>query len=214
MQKPLIIGMGPNKDYPSLAWHPNAVSTANLCFLAFGKWAALDDLEKHFNLRNLNNSYYKVGGSDEVNPTEAPRALYDWLKTGALSERRDVVLLGKAVTHFVSHYLLCSDLRFAPLSSFDIKGKIQDASTLDNRLPYHFTAHVLWHPARFARCKNSTYQDKTQAENVRDRPMTDDQAAGCRRVLARLAKLDETTMPPVTGYPPGEGRLGVSLRPP
>src|SRR5262245_59318874 len=104
--KPLIIGMGPSPSYPSQPWHPQAVSTKNLCWLITGNPAAWPEVERSYEVIDLNKHWHRLEGiGDSVQVSEAKETLTNLIENGALRGGRKTFLLGEQVTNFVFEFL-------------------------------------------------------------------------------------------------------------
>ncbi|XJJ66270.1 hypothetical protein WBP07_12455 [Novosphingobium sp. BL-8A] len=153
--KPLILGMGPCRSYPSDAWHPEALSTANLSRLIMGSTAKWPMVEHHFDLSDLNKRWYRVeGAGDAILPDEAEATLRALVASGGLRGGRKAFLLGEQVTDFVfsflrrpDHVLAANAWRTLPkgigvrLRTSDPEARIGAMSGF-----YDFLAIPVWHP--------------------------------------------------------------------
>jgi hypothetical protein len=154
--KPLIIGMGPAKSHPTNAWHPAAVSTANLCYLISGDPSKLSMLESHFKAIDLNQNWHREEGHDwdSIWENDAKETLRMLIAAQELGRGRKVFLLGEQVTNFTFGFLRRKDCTLA------VQGWRQLAKCLGYRLCiqdkeasvgkslgyYDFVAIPVWHP--------------------------------------------------------------------
>ena len=135
--RPLLVGIGLTGSFHYFP-HPLATTTAYLSYVAFGTWAGLHLLEKHFVLENLNRELCVVDGRDVVDPKQAHVAFKDFEKRGLMSGGLDVIVIGEAVTQW-----FCGQLSIGKLAIFE--------SHHEKREARDFTLHSLPHPSYFAR---------------------------------------------------------------
>ena len=153
--KPLILGMGPNRSHPADPWHPSALSTANLCRLIMGTAANRSEVERHFEIADLNQRWHWVEGlGDSIQPHEAKETLRVLIANGALRGGRKTFLLGEQVTNFLFAFLRRTDGSLArdawrKLSKCSgLRLRTDDAEArIEARLGYYdFVAIPVWHP--------------------------------------------------------------------
>lgn len=107
MMKPLIIGMGPSPDprYEGGAWFPLAPASRSLSKLIFDRWTGFPDVERAFELSNLNQKCHrKTSGNrarDCVDPSEAAATIARLLAEGVFEQDRVIFLLGSEVARYV-----------------------------------------------------------------------------------------------------------------
>jgi hypothetical protein len=154
--KPLIIGMGPAKSYPTGAWHPAAVSTANLCYLISGDPSKRSILDDHFNVINLNQNWRREEGAawDAILASDAEETLRALIAAKMLRGGRKAFLLGEQVTNFVFGFLRRKDCALA-LDGWRLLSKCvghrlctEDKAASVGKSPgyYDFVAIPVWHP--------------------------------------------------------------------
>lgn len=154
--RPLIIGMGPAKVYPTDAWHPLSPSTANLSYLIVGDYLGWPMVEDHFDAVNLNRNWYHDDqmNEDTILPSDGEETLKTRAQAGDLNGGRLVFLLGKKVTDFVFNFLRSNDSTLAGNAWNQLprcKGYHLCIEDRDARVDkptgyYNFTAIPLWHP--------------------------------------------------------------------
>jgi hypothetical protein len=153
--KPLILGMGPSRLYPVDAWHPEALSTINLCRLILGAATSLPAVKHHFEVIDLNKRWFWIEGKgDCIEPNEAEETLKLLIKNGELRSGRKAFLLGEQVTDFVFASLRRTECIFSKnawrnlqkcegvrLCTDDREARIGAAAGF-----YDFVAIPVWHP--------------------------------------------------------------------
>lgn len=153
--KPLILGMGPNRSHPADPWHPNALSTANLCRLITGiagNWAEVD---RHFEIADLSRQWHWVEGrGDAIQPHEAEGTLGVLIAQGGLRGGRKAFLLGEQVTNFLFAFLRRPDSplaqnawhRLPKCSGLRLRTDDAEARIGAKFGFYDFVAIPVWHP--------------------------------------------------------------------
>lgn len=154
--KPLVIGMGPTRSHPADAWHPEALSTANLCHLIMGPPARWPTVQSHFEVIDLNKRWYRIEGSpgDSLRTEDAEETLRALTTAGSLRGGRKAFLLGEQVTNFVLAFLQRSDSLLATDAwrklpkcvGRRLRAGDPDASIGRVQGYYDFIAIPLWHP--------------------------------------------------------------------
>lgn len=153
--KPLILGMGPSRLYPTDAWHPDALSTANLCRIITGTASAWTVVQDHFETADLNERWHWVEGlGDSIHPDEAEKTLRDLISKGALRGGRKTFLLGEQVTDFVFSFFRRADSllsknawrRLRKCSAVRLRTDDDEARTGMALSYYDFGATPVWHP--------------------------------------------------------------------
>lgn len=147
--------MGPSRWYPNDPWHPNAVSTANLCRLALGPGTDKAALEQHFELIDLNTHWHSIEGQgDVIAANEAKMTVQRLISNGALVSRRKTFTLGAQVTNFIFSSLRTSECRLSidawtmlqKCTQMRLRSDDDDARFGFLRGPYDFIVTPVWHP--------------------------------------------------------------------
>jgi hypothetical protein len=105
--KPLIIGMGPSPDlrYKGKAWFPLAPASRSLSKLIFDRWASFPEVERAFDLTNLNqNCHQRTSGNrkrDYVHPSEGSVTMARLTSDGVFAQDRVIFSLGSDVANYV-----------------------------------------------------------------------------------------------------------------
>lgn len=155
VMKPLICGMGPSRLYETDPWHPKALSTVNLCRLITGTASGWGSVERHFDMIDLNASWYWLEGvGDAIQPDEAEATLRALITRGGLRGGRKMFLLGEQVTNFVFGFLRCDESslvanawRSLPkCAGVRLRTDDCDARSSSAIGYYDFTVIPLWHP--------------------------------------------------------------------
>jgi hypothetical protein len=140
---------------PRRCLDPNALSTANLCRLITGSATSWSEIERHFEITDLNKHWHWIEGlGDSVKPSEAEETLHALIANGSLRSGRKMFLLGEQVTNFVFARLRragsplardawrrlpkCAGLR---LCTDDAEARIETSVAY-----YDFVAIPVWHP--------------------------------------------------------------------
>lgn len=199
MRRPIIIGMGPSGKFPTQPWSDHVSTTMMLTWLSIGEWAS-PRLGKTYQLEDLSENHTKVfnrgtkkyeDGIDEGSARAKIRHLVGLL---ALTEGRDVLLLGKKVRAFFAKELNNEKLNNSqPYFQCRVMGRF--AGLNPDNSEYDFTAHMLWHPRRVF---ESVHGPKKKTSKVE--PLTPSQVQKFRDVLRDCAQLPISDLPPVEKF--------------
>jgi hypothetical protein len=148
--------MGPAKSYPTDAWHPSAVSTANLCYLISGDPLKRSMLDSHYVTVDLNQNWHREEGSawDSILANDAEVMLRTLIADRELRGGRKVFLLGELVTNFTFGFLRRKDCplaqygwrQLAKCIGYRLCIKDKEASVGKSLAYYDFVAIPVWHP--------------------------------------------------------------------
>jgi hypothetical protein len=154
--KPLIIGMGPAKSHPAVAWHPAARSTANLCYLISGDFSKRSILENHFTAIDLNQNWHREARSawDSIWANDAEETLRTLISAKELRGGRKAFLLGEQVTNFVFGFMRRKGCALAEqgwhqlpkCAGYRLCIEDEEASVGKSLGYYDFVAIPVWHP--------------------------------------------------------------------